>query len=214
MAEVARRRRGRRRERAGRAASAAASLAGCRPRLAPALAAAGRGSRLALVAVALVGYEIGNGGRAAAATARRSTGQRRRDHRRSGPAKATAAKLHLADVAASCRRTRCSRPGCEREGEVEPVQALFVPDREGNADDDDRRHERGRRGDGHQGAERRQRGADLGADRPISADLAARGNCRPIGRSGRWRAPAARGSPPAAAAPGRRGPRRSRRRCG
>ena len=34
------------------------------------------------------------------------------------------------------------------------------------------------------------------------------------GRSGRWRGPAARGSPPAAAAPGRRGPRPSRRRCG
>ena len=41
-----------------------------------------------------------------------------------------------------------------------------------------------------------------------------RAGAPPNGRSGRWRGPAARGSPRAAAAPGRRGPRRSRRRCG
>lgn len=86
---------------------------------------------LALVLVAFAGYEIGNGGGGGGGTSTIVSGH--------GPGvtakvvrKGDSAELNLANVA-PLPADRVLEAWVQREGEVEPVRALFVPDREGNA---------------------------------------------------------------------------------
>ena len=98
---------------------------------------------------------------------RRLGRRRQHDHVVAGHAPGVTAKWSAKATAATCTwptshqlpETGCSRPGFSATGEVEPVQALFVPDQRRQRLDDDRRHGRRRTGDGHDRAERRQRGS-------------------------------------------------------
>ena len=86
-----------------------------------------------------------------------------------------AGELHLAAVR-DLPPDRVLEAWVRRDGEVEPVKALFVPDGEGNATTDLGDMQRGRPGDGHDRAGRRQPVADLGADRRSPRQL---GGCKP-----------------------------------
>jgi anti-sigma-K factor RskA len=86
---------------------------------------------LALVLVAFAGYEIGDVGGGSGSTSTITAGQApgvTAAVERSGDS----AELHLAGVE-EMAENRVLEAWVQREGEVEPVQALFVPDREGNA---------------------------------------------------------------------------------
>jgi anti-sigma-K factor RskA len=86
---------------------------------------------LALVLVAFAGYEVGNGG----------GGSDRKSTIVAGHAPGVTAKVERSGDSAQLRlanvkplpEDRVLQAWVQREGEVEPVQALFVPDREGNA---------------------------------------------------------------------------------
>lgn len=86
---------------------------------------------LALVLVAFVGYEIGNGGGGGGGTSTIVSG-----HAPGVTAKVVrkgdSAELSLANVT-PLPADRVLEAWVQRKGEVEPVRALFVPDREGNA---------------------------------------------------------------------------------
>lgn len=86
---------------------------------------------VALVLVAFAGYEIGSGGSGTESKSTITAGHApgvTAEVERSGDS----AQLRLANVE-GLPEGRVLEAWVQREGEVEPVQALFVPDREGNA---------------------------------------------------------------------------------
>ena len=132
--------RGRRPRRGGRGrAGADGGLGAAWRRLGEWLRGAGPGARwrplaaglavVVLLAAGVAGYEVGSGGGGSAAppTPASSAGITAEVVRRA------AAPSSASPTSASCRPTGCSRPGCSAKATVEPVKALFVPDRDGNA---------------------------------------------------------------------------------
>ena len=119
---------------------------------------------LALVVVALGGYEIGNGGESGGGgtntfVSGKAPGVTAEVVRKSD----SSAELRMANVG-ELPEGRVLEAWVQRDGEVEPVPALFVPDKRGKASTTIARPQRGRSGAGHPRAHRRQRSADLDPD--------------------------------------------------
>ena len=117
---------------------------------------------VALVAAAVVGYEVGDGGSGEAAAARSSPASRR-DHGEDGERRRRRQAAPLRRRAAALRQGSRGLGGTRRQGGSGAGPLRPRPQRSGR--NDDRGHERRQDGDGHQGAERRQRNADRRADR-------------------------------------------------
>ena len=89
---------------------------------------------VALVVVAFAGYEIGNGG--SGSGRRRDQHDRRRQGaggHRQGRAQGRLRRSCSSPTSSGCPHDRVLEAWVQRDGEVEPVQALFVPDRDGQA---------------------------------------------------------------------------------